>query len=82
MTNNVERQVKTKSDVDSELEELSDTLDGLESQRHFSPSEQELLRELLSALRVMRYGSVVATVHDGRVIEIQKTERIRRPSTK
>jgi hypothetical protein len=43
-----------------------------------STSERELLSELLQALRTIRYGSVVLTVHDGRIVEIQKTERIRR----
>lgn len=40
--------------------------------------EGELLRELVSALRTIRYGSIVLTLHDGRIVEIQKTERIRR----
>ncbi len=52
--------------------------------KELSASERELLRELLHALRTIRYGSVVLTVHDGRVVEIHKTERIRRstPSQK
>jgi hypothetical protein len=33
--------------------------------------------EVLRTLREMRYGTVQLTVHDGRVVEIQKTERIR-----
>ena len=43
-----------------------------------SSEERELMSEILRALRSMRYGSVVLTVHDGRLVEIQKTERIRR----
>jgi hypothetical protein len=42
------------------------------------PPEEELLRELIVALRGLRYGSVLLTVHDGRVVEIDKTTRIRR----
>lgn len=33
--------------------------------------------EVLRALRDVRFGTVQLTVHDGRVVEIQKTERIR-----
>ena len=46
-----------------------------------STSERELLREVALALRSIRYGSVVLTVHDGRIVELNKTERIRRNST-
>jgi hypothetical protein len=37
----------------------------------------ELLRELVAALQTIRYGSILLTLHDGRIVEIQKTERIR-----
>jgi len=33
--------------------------------------------EVLRALKDVRYGTVQLTIHDGRVVEIQKTERIR-----
>ena len=46
-----------------------------------SSAEVELLHELVSSLRGIRYGSVSLTVHDGRVVEIQKVEKIRRIST-
>ncbi len=39
--------------------------------------EREVLHAVLAALRGLRYGSVVLTVHDGHVVEIQKTERLR-----
>jgi hypothetical protein len=42
-----------------------------------SEIEQELLNEIIRALRSIRYGSIVLTVHEGRLVEIQKTERIR-----
>ena len=42
-----------------------------------SNSELELLRQLIVALRSFRYGSVLLIVHDGQVVEIQKTEKIR-----
>ena len=43
-----------------------------------SLSEKELLQEVIRALRSIRFGSVVLTVHDRRLVEIHKTERIRR----
>ncbi len=46
----------------------------------FSESERDLLKEL-AAIRGIRYGSVVLTIHDGRLVEVSKTERIRRNST-
>lgn len=42
-----------------------------------SPSELELFSELLRAVRTIRYGSVNLTFHDGRIVEIHRTERIR-----
>jgi hypothetical protein len=53
-----------------------------ESERDLSAVERELLQEVLRALRVIRYGTVVLTLHDGHVVEIQKTERIRKASAK
>jgi len=44
-------------------------------------SEAELLHEVALALRTIRYGSVVLTVHDGRIVELNKTERIRKTGT-
>jgi hypothetical protein len=54
----------------------------LELERDLLPSERELLQEVLRAVRLIRYGSVLLTMHDGRVVEIQKTERIRQGSAK
>ena len=47
----------------------------------FLESERDLLKELTVAIRGIRYGSVVLTIHDGRLVEVSKTERIRRNST-
>jgi len=47
-----------------------------------SAGEGELLGELVRALRMIRYGSITLTLHDGRLVEIQKTERIRRNGNK
>jgi len=53
--------------------QMSDELENL------SEEERGRLREVLRALRGLRYGSVVLTVHDGRLVEVQKTQRIRLP---
>jgi hypothetical protein len=50
-------------------------------QQDLSASERELLREVASALRGVRYGSVELTVHDRRIVELNKTERIRKSAT-
>jgi hypothetical protein len=42
-----------------------------------SNEERELLWQLIEALRSLRYGSLLLTVHDGQLVEIQKTEKIR-----
>jgi hypothetical protein len=46
--------------------------------------EKELFRELVRALRTIRYGSIVLTVHEGQLVEINKSIRIRkgRPNQK
>jgi hypothetical protein len=44
-------------------------------------SEKELLRELVQALRTIRYGSIVLVIHEGRVVEVNKTVRIRTSRT-
>jgi hypothetical protein len=54
----------------------------LDSEKKLSLPERELLHEVLLALRVIRYGSVILTVHDGHVVEIQKIERIRKGTAK
>lgn len=45
-------------------------------EKEISADERGLLREVIRALRSLRYGSVSLTVHDGRLVEIQKIERI------
>ena len=42
-----------------------------------SDRERLACDEVLRALREVRFGTVQVTIHDGRVVEIQKTERIR-----
>jgi hypothetical protein len=44
---------------------------------NLSEQERDLLHEVVRGLRTIRYGSISLTVHDGRVVEIHKTEKIR-----
>jgi len=44
--------------------------------------EGELLRELFRALPIIRYGAITVALHGGRIVEIHKTERIRRNGNK
>lgn len=38
-----------------------------------------LLREIAKAIRTIRYGSVQIIIHDARVVQIEKAEKIRLP---
>lgn len=40
-------------------------------------NERELLQQVLAALRSLNYGCVTLTVHDGHLVEIQRTEKLR-----
>jgi hypothetical protein len=57
---------------------------GEDSKAAIFESEKELFRELVDALRTIRYGSIVLTVHEGQLVEINKSIRIRksRPNQK
>jgi hypothetical protein len=46
-----------------------------------SAGERELVREIALAVRQISYGSVAVTIHNGRIVEVSKTERIRKDST-
>ena len=43
-----------------------------------SAEERELVREIVRAVRSIRFGSIALTIHEGNLVEIQKTEKIRR----
>lgn len=44
---------------------------------NLSQTERDLLFRLARTIHAMKYGSVTLTVHDGKLVEIHKTERIR-----
>lgn len=52
--------------------------DDVLSMTDFSAAELDLFREVVRSLRGLRYGTVVLSVHEGRVVEIHRTEKIRR----
>ena len=43
----------------------------------FKKNEEELLLQILKALRSIRYGYVQIIVQDSKVVQIDKTEKIR-----
>lgn len=42
-----------------------------------SPADSSLSAHLWTALRDLRFGSVEIVVHDGRVVQIERRERLR-----
>jgi hypothetical protein len=42
-----------------------------------TPLPPALLRELLEALRSIRYGTVELVIHDGRVVQLERHEKVR-----
>jgi hypothetical protein len=42
-----------------------------------SAEERMVFAEIARALKTMRYGSIVLTVHEGRLVELSKTVRLR-----
>lgn len=54
-----------------------------EEMKTWPEDERELVRQVFHALRTIRYGSILLTVHDGQLVEINKSVRIRKnPSGK
>ena len=44
---------------------------------HLEEEHEEVFREIVRALKAIRYGSIVLTIHEGRLVEITKTVRLR-----
>jgi hypothetical protein len=65
------------SDVATHTNQSTNVIDS-SGMGNLSEGERELLHELVRGLRAIRYGSISLTVHDGRLVEIHKTEKIRR----
>ncbi len=45
-------------------------------------TEDSALRFVAEALRDLRYGTVTVTVHDGAVVQVERTEKKRVPPTR
>jgi hypothetical protein len=41
------------------------------------PLPPMLLRELVEALRSIRYGTIELVIHDGRVVQLERREKVR-----
>jgi hypothetical protein len=52
------------------------TADELELSQ-LSGEKRSILAEVAKALKTIRYGSIVLTVHDGHLVELSKTIRLR-----
>ncbi|AOQ24943.1 YezD family protein [Neomoorella thermoacetica] len=46
-------------------------------QAEISTREQRVLDEVLKALRQVRYGSITIIIQDGRIVQIDYTEKVR-----
>lgn len=40
-------------------------------------SDSRLAEEIMKAVREIRYGSIQITIHDSKVVQIDKTEKVR-----
>lgn len=79
----LEPREKQKGESDEFLSGLNGKTTG-ELEKALTSNESEILRELAEGIRRIRYGSIVLVVHDGHLVEVTKTVRIRtnRPSQK
>jgi len=55
--------------------------DSPRSERPSTDVSPEMLRSIVAAIRSLRYGAIEITVHDGRVVQIERREKYRFPST-
>ena len=46
-------------------------------EQHFDQLNGELVRMLREALRSIRFGTVTLVIQDGRVIQVEKNEKVR-----
>jgi hypothetical protein len=79
----LQRREKQEEDFDGHLSSLNGKTTG-ELEKALSSNESQILREIAEGIRAIRYGSIVLVVHDGRLVEVTKTVRLRtsRPNQK
>jgi hypothetical protein len=56
---------------------IGDASSAADPLRALSTAETEALVQVLRALRSLKFGSLILNVHDGVLMEIHKTEKIR-----
>jgi hypothetical protein len=72
----LERRNKQEKEFDEFLSGLNGkTTEDLE--KALVSNEGQVLREIAEGIRSIRYGSILLVVHDGRLVEVTKTVRIR-----
>jgi hypothetical protein len=42
-----------------------------------TPLDPQLAREIFAALRGLRFGSIELVVHDGRIVQLERHEKVR-----
>ncbi len=52
------------------------------SDKEFKSWDKGLLLKIMEAVQSINYGSVQITIHDSRVVQIEKTEKIKVKDTK
>jgi hypothetical protein len=76
----LERSEKHEQEFDGLLSSLNGKTTG-ELEKALTSNESQILRELAEGIRSIRYGSIVLVVHEGRLVEVTKTVRLRTSRT-
>ena len=61
---------------------IADPQTGEDAVASLPEDERERLNEMAKAIRTIAYGSIVLTIHEGRLVEISKTTRLRKSPAK
>ncbi|MDD5746789.1 MAG: YezD family protein [Candidatus Omnitrophica bacterium] len=48
--------------------------------KNSAENERYHLRELLNAIKQIKYGSVIITIHNAEIVQIERVEKMRFPS--
>jgi hypothetical protein len=57
--------------------ENNSNLNDTETRAGLSPDHEEILAKVLEAVRQVKFGNVQVTIQDGRVVQIDRTEKLR-----
>jgi len=72
----LQRREKPEEGFDEILSSLNGrTTEDLE--KALTSNESQILRDLVEGIRAIRYGSIILVIHDGRLVEVTKTVRLR-----